>query len=40
MNYEPIKYEKEDLVRLDFHINKEKVSAFTLVVHKDKAFYR
>ena len=40
MNYEMWKYEKEDLVRLDIYINKEIVSAFSLIVHKDKAYYR
>ncbi len=40
MNYEPVKYEKEDLVRLDIYINKEIVSAFSIIVHKDKAYYR
>jgi GTP-binding protein LepA len=40
MNYEPVKYEKEDLVRLDIFINKEIVSAFSIVVHRDKAYYR
>jgi GTP-binding protein LepA len=40
MSYEPVRYEEEDLVRLDIHINKELVSAFSIVVHKDKAFYR
>ena len=40
MNYEPVRYEEEDLVRLDIHINKELVGAFSMVVHKDKAYYR
>ena len=40
MNYEPAKYEKEDLVRLDIHINKELVSAFSIIVHREKAYYR
>ncbi len=40
MNYEQARYEEEDLVRLDIHINKEMVGAFSMVVHKDKAFYR
>ena len=40
MNYEMAQYEKEDLVRLDIYINKEIVSAFSLIVHKDKAYYR
>ena len=40
MNYEPVKYEAQDLVRLDIHINKEIVKAFSIVVHKEKAYYR
>lgn len=39
MNYEFKKYQKNDLVRLDMWINYEKVEAFSLVVHKDKAQY-
>lgn len=38
MNYEFITYQRGDLVRLDMWINKEKVEAFSLVVHKDKAY--
>ena len=37
MNYEFKTYERNDLVRLDMLINHEKVEAFSLVVHKDKA---
>jgi len=37
MNYEFKKYQKNDLVRLDMLINHEKVEAFSLVVHRDKA---
>ena len=40
MGYEPIWYKAEDLVRLDVHINKESVEAFSTVVHRDNAFYR
>jgi GTP-binding protein LepA len=40
MNYEMADYEKEDLVRLDIYINKEIVSAFSMIVHRDKAYYR
>ncbi len=39
MNYEFKKYERNDLVRLDMLINHEKVEAFSLVVHKDKAHF-
>ena len=37
MNYEFKTYEKNDLVRLDMLINHEKVEAFSLVVHTEKA---
>ncbi len=40
INYEISNYEKEDLVRLDIYINKEIVSAFSMIVHKDKSYYR
>lgn len=40
MNYEQARYEEQNLVRLDIHINKSIVSAFSMVVHNDKAFYR
>ena len=39
MNYEFKTYQKSELVRLDIFINHEKVEAFSLVVHKDKAQY-
>lgn len=39
MNYEFKHYKKADLVRLDMWINHEKVEAFSLVVHKEKAQY-
>jgi GTP-binding protein LepA len=38
MNYEPIGYEGNDLVRLDILINKERVEPFSIIVHKDKAY--
>lgn len=39
MNYEFKTYQKADLVRLDIWINKERVEAFSLVVHRDKAYH-
>jgi GTP-binding protein LepA len=39
MNYEFKWYEKNDLVRLDILINGEKIEAFSLIVHDDKAYY-
>ena len=38
MNYEFKRYEIADLVRLDIFINGEKVEAFSLVTHKEKAY--
>lgn len=38
MNYEFKYYQKADLVRLDVWINKERVEAFSLISHKDKAY--
>lgn len=38
MNYEMIWYEPNDLVRLDILINKERIEAFSIIVHKDKAY--
>lgn len=37
MNYEFKKYSKDDLLRLDVMINHERVEAFSLVAHRDKA---
>jgi len=39
MNYEFKGYEKNDLVRLDIFINGEKIEAFSLIVHENKAYY-
>ena len=38
MNYEFKRYEAADLVRLDIYINSERVEAFSLIVHKEKAY--
>ncbi|UFX82708.1 elongation factor 4 [Candidatus Absconditicoccus praedator] len=38
MNYEFLGYEQSDLVRLDVLVNHEPVEAFSMVVHKDKAY--
>lgn len=40
MNYEPSAYKSEELVRLDIYINKEIVSAFSTISHKDKAYHQ
>ena len=39
MNYDFKKYEESDLVKLDVFINEEIVEAFSLIVHKDKAYW-
>lgn len=38
LDYEPIGYEKGDLVKVDILFNSEKVDAFSTIVHRDKAF--
>lgn len=38
MNYDFKKYEESDLVKLDIFINEEIVEAFSLIIHKDKAY--
>lgn len=38
MNYDFKNYRKSDLLRLDIFINWERVEAFSLVAHKDKAY--
>ena len=39
-SYEFSWYKPEDLVRLDIYINKEILKAFSVIVHKDNAYYR
>ncbi len=38
LDYEPMGYEKGDLVKVDILFNSEKVDAFSTIVHRDKAF--
>jgi GTP-binding protein LepA len=38
-DYDLIEYRKSDLVRLDMLLNGEPVDAFSVILHKDKAFY-
>lgn len=38
MNYDFKKYQEADLVKLDIFINGEIVEAFSLIIHKDKAY--
>ncbi len=40
MNYEPWVYQQQKLVRLDIHINKEMIWAFSTIAHEDKAYSR
>jgi GTP-binding protein LepA len=39
MDYEPIGYKAADLVKLDILINGNAVDAFSVIIHRDKAFY-
>lgn len=38
-DYDPIDYRKSELVRLDMLLNGEPVDAFSVIIHKDKAFH-
>ncbi|KIH77428.1 GTP-binding protein LepA [Geoalkalibacter ferrihydriticus] len=40
LDYEPLDYRKSDLVRLNILVNGEPVDALSLIVHRDKAYYR
>ena len=40
LDYEHLDYRRSDLVRLDILINGECVDALSLIIHRDKAFYR
>lgn len=40
MDYEPVGYKEADLQKLDILINNEPVDALSLIVHRDKAYYR
>ncbi|HET6421553.1 MAG TPA: translation elongation factor 4 [Geobacteraceae bacterium] len=40
MDYEYLDYRRSDLVRLNILINNEVVDALSLIIHKDKAYYR
>lgn len=40
LDYEFIRYEKSQVVKLDILLNKELVDAFTMIVHESKAYYR
>lgn len=39
MNYEFKKYGSSDLVKMDILINGERIEAFSMILHKDKAYY-
>ena len=38
LDYEPVGYERSDLVRVDILLNNEPVDAFCTIVHRDKAY--
>ncbi len=40
LDYEFIRYEKSNLVKMDILLNKELVDAFSMIVHESKAYYR
>lgn len=40
LDYEFIRYEKSQLVKLDILLNKDLVDAFSMIVHESKAYYR
>lgn len=40
LDYEPLDFRKSDLVRLNILVNGEPVDALSLIVHRDKAYYR
>ncbi len=37
MDYELIGFEKSNLVKIDFHVNKEPVDALSMIIHRDNA---
>jgi len=39
LNYEFIKFKKDEIVKVDFLVAGEKVEALSMLVHKDKARY-
>jgi GTP-binding protein LepA len=40
LDYEPLDYRQSDLVRMNILINGEAVDALSLIIHRDKAYYR
>ncbi len=40
LDYQFLDYRPSDLVKLDIYINKQPVDALSLIVHRDKAYYR
>lgn len=39
MSYEQLNYKRDDLVKLDILVNNERISAFSTIAHRSKAFY-
>jgi len=40
LDYEFVRYQKSDIVKLDILLNKEQVDAFSMLVHESKAYSR
>ncbi|MFZ3208191.1 MAG: translation elongation factor 4 [Geobacteraceae bacterium] len=40
LDYEPLDYRRSELVRMNILINNEVVDALSLIIHRDKAYYR
>lgn len=40
LDYEFLRYEKSNVVKMDILLNKELVDAFSMIVHESKAYYR
>jgi GTP-binding protein LepA len=38
-DYEPLEYRRSDLVKLDILLNGEQIDAFSVIIHKEKAFH-
>jgi len=39
MSYEQLKYKRDDLIKVDILVNNERISAFSTITHRSKAFH-